>query len=167
MKTLCAAAVLGALAMYPATAQTRRELGPHEHGSGTLNIAVEGNRVSMELEVPGMDVVGFEHEAKTGKDKATLQSARQKLLAPLSLFKLPESAGCHVTEANVEVESEEHDHDAKDERMGDSSKSSEKEQHHSQFHNRMLSSVLRRPASLRSSSAISRFSLVQKSSTSI
>jgi Protein of unknown function (DUF2796) len=135
MKTLCAAFVLGALAVFPAAAQTHRELGPHEHGRGTLNIAVEGNKVSMELEVPGMDIVGFEHGAKTRKDKTTLEKAKQKLSAPLSLFKLPASAGCRVTEAKVEVETGEHDHAAKQEKKGEASKSSEKEQHHSEFHN--------------------------------
>lgn len=137
MKTLGAAVILGTFAVCPATAQTHRELGPHEHGRGTLNIAIEGKKVSMELEVPGMDIVGFEHEAKTGKDRTTLEKAKQKLSAPLSLFKLPASAGCRVTEAKVEVEVEtgEHDHAAKEERKGEASKSSEREQRHSEFHN--------------------------------
>jgi hypothetical protein len=135
MKTLSAVVVLGAFALQPAAAQTaHRELGPHEHGRGILNIAIEGNRVSMELEVPGTDVVGFEHEAKTGKDKTTLETAKQKLAAPLSLFKLPLSAGCRVTEAKVEVETGEHDHANEAAKTGDTSKNSEKEQHHSEFH---------------------------------
>jgi hypothetical protein len=134
MKTLGAAAVLGAIAVFPAAAQTHRELGAHEHGRGTLNIAVEGNKVSMELEVPGMDILGFEHEAKSRNDKTTLEKARQKLSAPLLLFKLPLSAGCQVTEAKVEVETGEHDH-ADQEKLGDAAKSTEKEQHHSEFHN--------------------------------
>jgi Protein of unknown function (DUF2796) len=136
MRTLGAVVVLGALAAHPGAAQTtHRELGPHEHGRGTLNIAVEGNKISMELDVPGIDIVGFEHEAKTHKDKTTLEKAKQKLSAPLSLFKLPASAGCRVTEAKVEVETGEHDHAAKEEKKGEASKSSEKEQHHSEFHN--------------------------------
>ena len=136
MKTLGAVLVLGTFVMHPAVAQTEhRELGPHEHGRGTLNIALEGNRVSMELEVPGMDIVGFEHEAKTGNDKTTLETGKQKLSTPLSLFKLPLSAGCRVTEAKVEVETGEHDHAAKEANTKDTSKSSEKEQHHSEFHN--------------------------------
>jgi len=135
MKTLGAAVVLGAFAVHPATAQTEhRELGPHEHGRGTLNIAIEDNRVSMELEVPGMDIVGFEHAAKTGKDKTTLETAKQKLSTPLSLFKLPASAGCRVTDAKVEVETGEHDHGPKEDKT-DTSKSSEEEHHHSEFHN--------------------------------
>jgi hypothetical protein len=136
MKTLGAVVVLGAFAVQPAAAQTaHRELGPHEHGRGTLNIAVEGNRVSMELEVPAMDIVGFEREAKTRKDKTTLETAKQKLSTPLSLFMLPLSAGCRVTDAKVEVETGEHDHATKETKTGDISKSSEKEQHHSEFHN--------------------------------
>jgi hypothetical protein len=135
MKTLGAVLILGTLAVHPATAQTEhRELGPHEHGRGTLNIALEGNRVSMELEVPGMDIVGFEHAAKTDKDKTTLETAKEKLSTPLSLFKLPASAGCHVTEAKVEVETGAHDHGA-NEGGTDTSKSSKDEHHHSEFHN--------------------------------
>ena len=136
MRTLGAVAVLGALAAHPAAAQTtHRELGPHEHGRGTLNIAVEGNKVSMELEVPGVDIVGFEHKAKTRKDKATLAKAKEKLSTPLSLFKLPASAGCRVTEAKVEVEAGESDHSAHEGEKGEASKSSEKDQRHSEFHN--------------------------------
>jgi uncharacterized protein DUF2796 len=137
MKTLGTVVILGAFAMHPAGAQTtHRELGPHEHGRGTLNIAVEGNRVSMELEVPGMDIVGFEHEAKSRKDKTTLEKAKEKLSAPLTLFKLPPSAGCRLMEAKVEVETgEQQDHATKEEKAGDPAKSSEKEHHHSEFHN--------------------------------
>jgi len=136
MRTLGAVAVLGALAAHPGAAQiTHRELGPHEHGRGTLNIAVEGNKVSMELEVPGVDIVGFEHEAKTRKDKATLEKAKEKLSTPLSLFKLPASAGCRVTEAKVEVETGESDHSAHEGEKGEASRSSEREQRHFEFHN--------------------------------
>ena len=53
----------------------------------------------MELEVPGVDIVGFEHAAKTTRDKATVEKAKTQLLAPLALFKLPAAANCRVTEA--------------------------------------------------------------------
>jgi hypothetical protein len=136
MKMLGAVAVLGTLAAHPAAAQTaHRELGPHDHGRGTLNIAVEGSKISMELEVPGMDIVGFEHEVKMHNDETTLERAKQKLSAPLSLFKFPASAGCRVTEAKVEVERGEHDHAAKEDEKGEAPKSPEKEKRHSEFHN--------------------------------
>ena len=43
--------------------EKHRQLGAHEHGHGNFNIAIEGKSVSMELEAPGADIVGFEHKA--------------------------------------------------------------------------------------------------------
>ena len=40
----------------------------HEHGVGTLSIAVEGNDVEIEMVVPGADVVGFEHPPSSDDD---------------------------------------------------------------------------------------------------
>jgi hypothetical protein len=98
------------LALPAAAAAQHRELGAHEHGRGTLNIAVEGSRVSMELEVPGADIVGFEHAAKTRKQKAAVVQAKKQLSAPQTLFKLPAAAGCVLKEASAEVEGGDHDH---------------------------------------------------------
>ena len=91
----------------------------------------------MELEVPGVDLVGFEHAAKTRHDKAAVEKAKTQLLAPLTLFALPASAACRVTEAKVEVEIGEHDHDAKAEprRQGrEGGKGAAKSEGHSEFH---------------------------------
>jgi uncharacterized protein DUF2796 len=95
-RLLCAAGAL-LIPLTAATAEERRELDAHEHGHGKLNIAVEGKTVGLELRVPGADIVGFEHEAKSDKDKASLKSAKQKLAAPLDLFRLPSAAGCKLT----------------------------------------------------------------------
>ncbi len=114
------------LASLPARAEEEhRELGPHVHGHGSLDIAVEDKTVAMELEVPGMDIVGFEHQPSTDAQKAALEKAKAELAKPLSLFKLPEEAGCSVKEAKVALEAEhEHDHedadhDAKEEKDAD------------------------------------------------
>lgn len=101
---------LGIMCVSNSAGAQQRELGAHEHGRGTLNIALEGMRLSMELEVPGADVVGFEHAAKTRKDKAAVGTAKKQLSAPLALFKFPASAGCVVKSASVVVEAEAHDH---------------------------------------------------------
>lgn len=103
-----------------AVAETERQLGPHEHGHGTLNLAVEGQSLQMELEVPGADIVGFEHEAKTAADQAKIEAAKKTLAQPLALFALPDAAGCKVTSATIAVAAEsdhdehghEHEHDA-------------------------------------------------------
>ncbi len=87
----------------PASAQTKRELGAHEHGAGRLNIAFENTKVELELEVPGDDIVGFEHTAKTAKQKAAVEAAKTTLAAGLTLFKLPVGAGCKLESSKVEL----------------------------------------------------------------
>jgi Protein of unknown function (DUF2796) len=103
----------GAITTPSFAADEHRELGTHEHGRGTLNIAVEGNKVTMELEVPGADIVGFEYAAKTEREKAAVEAAKMQLATPLTLFALTAAAACRVTEVTIEVEIGEHDHDAK------------------------------------------------------
>jgi hypothetical protein len=108
----------------PALAQ-HRELGAHEHGRGTLNVAIEGKRVSMELEAPGADIVGFEHAAKTRQQKAAVEKAKKDLLAPQALFKFPAAAGCTVSAATVELE------DGSD---GDAKPKGDADHAHTEFH---------------------------------
>jgi hypothetical protein len=101
---------LGLVAASGSGHAQQREAGAHEHGRGTLNIALEGSRLSMELEAPGADIVGFEHEARTQKQKAAVESAKKRLAAPKGLFELPAAAGCVLKEAKVALEAEDHDH---------------------------------------------------------
>jgi hypothetical protein len=121
-------------ASLPAVAaEEHRELGPHEHGTGRLNIAIEGKRVSMELEVPAADIVGFEHEAKTAAQKAAVKKGKATLEAALNVFKLPAEAKCKLAQAKVALHAEdEHDHGkagGTKHEDGD-----EDESHHSAFH---------------------------------
>jgi uncharacterized protein DUF2796 len=124
-------------------AAQERQLGAHEHGRGTLNIALEGSRLSMELEVPGADIVGFEHEASTAKQKSAVEAAKKQLAAPQRLFELPAAAGCVLKEAKIAIEAEDHDHEhgqeAKDhDAKGDAAGEHEPKEHagheHSAFH---------------------------------
>ncbi len=89
-------------------AEPRRELGPHEHGHGHghgfLNIAMEQDKVSMGLDVPGADIVGFEHSTDTPDQKAAVEAGKMKLADALSLIQLPSEAGCAVKEVKVDVE---------------------------------------------------------------
>lgn len=94
----------------PSAFAQHREMGAHEHGRGSLDIAMEGNRVSMEFKAPGMDIVGFEHAPSTRAQKATLSKAKQRLANPQELFALPASAECTVEEAKVTITSDDDDH---------------------------------------------------------
>lgn len=96
-----------------------RELGAHEHGHGTLNIAIEGKTVKIELEAPGADIAGFEHEPSSDAEKKTFEAAKATLAKPLELFAPPDAAKCSVKEAKVSVVEEEHDDDHKGEHKDD------------------------------------------------
>lgn len=108
--------LLATLLALPAYAQDTRQLDAHEHGVGVLNIAAEGSTLLMELRAPGADIVGFEYSPETDADTAAVDGALATLGQPLSLFAIPEAAGCSVTSAAVELEvegdHEGHDHGA-------------------------------------------------------
>lgn len=111
----------------------RRELGPHVHGHGTLAIAIEANNVQMELVAPGMDIVGFEHEAETARQKRAVEAALADLKEPLQLFVIPESAGCTVTSAEVRVVAEDHEHHDAGAEANNAAGTEEHEGHHTEF----------------------------------
>lgn len=121
---LTALAALIAAPLSPALAQEspQRGLGAHVHGVGQLDMAIEGGRIEMQLRAPGADIVGFEHQARSDEDRASLARALAQLEDPLALFVLPEAAGCTVALARAELEAEDpedhhedhaddHDHD--------------------------------------------------------
>lgn len=82
----------------------KRQHGAHQHGHGTLKIAIEGRTVDIELAAPGDDIVGFEHAPKTNAQKAAVEKAIQQLSSPLALFVLPAAAACTVKEAKADVD---------------------------------------------------------------
>jgi 3-phosphoglycerate kinase len=136
MKTLmiCAMAWLPAGVALADEAE-RRELGAHEHGHSVLNIAIEGDRIEMELMAPGVDIVGFEHAAETDEHKAAVEEAKGILSNPLALFVLPADAACTTKTAAVELEAEdEHEGEHPDEAEHDEHAEDEGEESHTEFH---------------------------------
>ncbi len=110
-----------------------RQLSAHEHGHGSFNIAIDGKRVSMELEAPGADIVGFEHEARTKEQKAAVSSAEKRLKNIANVVGLPAAAGCKLKKASVELHIEGDDHDD-DKHAKKEAKTEAKEESHSEFH---------------------------------
>jgi len=72
-------------------------LGAHEHGVASLNVALDGTTLELELDSPAMNLVGFEHAASSDADKAKVAAVRQQLEQPLKLFVLAQAAGCNET----------------------------------------------------------------------
>jgi len=79
-----------------------REHAAHLHGVGTLNVAIEGDEVEIELIAPGADIVGFEHAPETAADKAAVDNAVAALKNGAGLFAFPPGAGCRQEGAEVE-----------------------------------------------------------------
>lgn len=129
--------LIAILAAFPALAEDTRQLDAHEHGVGTLNIAIDGTTVTMEFHAPGADIVGFEYAAESETDRAKVDAAVAKLAIPLDLFKVPSAAECSVTQASAELESEE-DHDDHEDHDAETDKD-EHDEHadetgHTEFH---------------------------------
>jgi hypothetical protein len=99
--------VLAVAMLVPAaSAQERHSPGIHRHGHGTLDLAIEGGKVFIELRVPGADIAGFEHPAQTAQERAAIERATADLRDPLVLFAPPASAGCRVAAARVALAGE-------------------------------------------------------------
>lgn len=88
-------------------------LDAHEHGAAQLNAVLDGKVLELQLESPASNLLGFEHAANSGADKAKVAAARSQLEQPLALFGL--SAGeCSVREAELEsplFEDDKHQHE--------------------------------------------------------
>ncbi|NIY73074.1 DUF2796 domain-containing protein [Marivivens donghaensis] len=113
MKTI-GLALLATVAAAPLFAEDgHREMGAHVHGVSKLEMAVEGSTVEMNLESPGMDIVGFEYEPSTDADLAAVENAIAQLMRADELFAFNDAAGCAPVEAMAELhihDGDEHDH---------------------------------------------------------
>lgn len=101
-----ASLLLVVVATLATTAQAEehdhRQHDAHEHGAGTLNIALEGNTLMIELESPAMNIVGFEHPPRDEKQHQAIDQAATTLRQGDKLFTTPSAAGCVLKQAQVE-----------------------------------------------------------------
>jgi hypothetical protein len=68
--------------------------GPHEHGVVKLDVAVEGNRVSLLMDSPLANLVGFERAPRTDAERQRVDTAIAALQAAATLFRVDAAAGC-------------------------------------------------------------------------
>ena len=116
---------------FMAHAQEHRHHEAHEHGVAHLNVAIEGNRLYIELSSPAANIVGFEHHPRTQKQKAGVADALKKLAQGKTLFLLsPESSSQMVT-ADVHTDIDHHtdDHEKTGRAGEDVNHHAEKETH--------------------------------------
>lgn len=104
---------LGGIGTASAESGHHRHVDAHEHGSSELNIAIEGETLSLEYMAPAYDIIGFEYTPESSQEKATLDEAREKLRDGIALFGIPKAAECESVEREIEAtfESLEEKHD--------------------------------------------------------
>ena len=75
-------------------ADAQRQHDAHVHGAGTLNLVQEGQQLHIDLDIPGMDIVGFEYKARTTAQKQTVKEAVAALKRGGDLFQMNAEAKC-------------------------------------------------------------------------
>lgn len=106
LATLCLALWAGPLLAEPHHHDHERESSiqheSHVHGMAELLVVLEGAVLNIEFRSPAMNVVGFEHRAKTREQKAAVKQARTRLADGENLFEFgPER--CELIEQDVSV----------------------------------------------------------------
>jgi hypothetical protein len=68
--------------------------GPHEHGVVKLDVAVEPGRVTLLMDSPLANLIGFERAPRTDAERKLVDAALTTLNAAATLFKIDPAAGC-------------------------------------------------------------------------
>ena len=101
------------------SAQASREKDSHEHGAANVMLAMEGEKLQLNFEVPSESLIGFEHFPKSQDQRWYFNEAIKSLLEPSKLFSIPADAECLLVGINVSqslfAAKDEHGHEEKDE----------------------------------------------------
>lgn len=101
--------------------EEKRHAEAHEHGAAKLAMALDGGELFVEFTSPGVNIVGFEHEAKSADEKAAVEAAIEKLGSGDDLFSFA-GGGCALGSADVLAEGllaedhhdDDHDHEGEE-----------------------------------------------------
>lgn len=75
----------------------------HVHGVAHLAVAVDAQIIVLDLEVPLVNLVGFEHQPATVLEKKAFARASQTLAQGDRLFQLSAAARCTLTSKTIEM----------------------------------------------------------------
>ena len=77
------------------------ELDAHEHGSASLDIAIDTNTISMRFESPAVNIVGFEYATDDDQQLLLIQQAKNNLSNFDAVFQLVGDASCQTVESSA------------------------------------------------------------------
>lgn len=72
------------------------EQGKHVHGEVTINVALEGNSLAVELNSPALHVVGFERAARSPEEQRIVSEANTWLKSGAGIIGVPTTALCRL-----------------------------------------------------------------------
>ena len=75
---------------------------PEAKLKGQLSVVLQASVLSIELDVPSADIVGFAHPPKTAAQWKAMHAGSEKLLAGASMFVLPGAAECRFLGVKIE-----------------------------------------------------------------
>jgi len=81
-----------------------RSAESHTHGDASVSMVLEGSVITVELDTPLYNLLGFEHEADTATQKAIVLKAESVLSKGASLFMFNSDAGCSILHDTISVE---------------------------------------------------------------
>ncbi|HUG24946.1 MAG TPA: DUF2796 domain-containing protein [Albitalea sp.] len=74
---------------------------PHQHGAARLDVAVEGERITLSFESPLDNLVGFERAARTDAERQRAEAAVAQLKAADAMFTIDGAAQCTPVKAEL------------------------------------------------------------------
>ena len=78
--------------------------GAHEHGIARLGLAVDGTRLTIDLQLPAESVFGFEHAPRSAEERATVAEGLDRLrTGGARLLAFPDGVTCALDSAEVEA----------------------------------------------------------------
>ena len=89
-------------ALLPAAAGAQQKA--HVHGFVTLNIAVQGGQLSVQLEAPLDSLLGFEHRPRTDAQRKAAEAALAVLNKPQDWLRPDAAAQCKLMRTNVQAD---------------------------------------------------------------
>ena len=116
-------------------AESSRQKDSHEHGAANLKMALEGEKLQIEFEVPSESLIGFEHFPKSQSNRENFSDAIKILSDPSRLFSMSSKAECLLVGMSISQSlfsnEEEHGHDESEKEHGHDE--TEKTEIHSEF----------------------------------
>ena len=74
----------------------------HQHGVAKLDVAVEPGKISLQLDTPLDNLLGFERAPRTEAERARADAAIATLKAAAALFKIDAAAGCKLSSVTLD-----------------------------------------------------------------